>query len=470
MEKAEFLAGLLKGLTGYTNTLAANDDKGFTEHYDKIRGDPKHLSQSLDVASLAVNAPKNRYRNVLAYDHSRVVLKDGQVGDYINGNRIPGFKKTGRYIAPQGPVPTSIGDFWRMIWQENVSTIVKVTREVESGVLKCHRYWPDPHGEPPQKTVVLGGVEIEHLDTPNPNDVFVTRKFKISKGGVERELAQYSYEAWPDHGVPLTTKQFLDFRDAVKKTTDPKDATGPVLVHCSAGVGRTGTYITVDRILDAVASMTKSKDLDVDSVVFELRMHRMLMVQTQSQFQFCYKAVLDGIRMMLKEESVAKQATLPRGQTLVYTNKDFVDKDADEAKERDVNEKKELEMVTHEAEQVTTTEEDIRIAQDEWNQTADPDYDVERSLDTIESRFQSLTDSGKLDMTKASSDQIRLLVEAGKRLDAMKKAKWKKRQGQKKDKKEAQKRMKEAQIKKDARRKSTEQAAGKMSKFLSGMK
>ena len=159
-----------------------------------------------------------------------------------------------------------------------------------------------------------------------------------------------------------------------------------------------------------------------------------------------------------------------QGQTLVYTNKDFVDKDADEAKERDVNEKKELEMVTHEAEQVTTTEEDIRIAQDEWNQTADPDYDVERSLDTIESRFQSLTDSGKLDMTKASSDQIRLLVEAGKRLDAMKKAKWKKRQGQKKDKKEAQKRMKEAQIKKDARRKSTEQAAGKMSKFLSGMK
>jgi len=458
MDKAEFLAGLLKGLTQYTNTLAANDDKGFTEHYDKIRGDPKHLKQSLDVASLAVHAPKNRYRNVLAYDHSRVVLKDGQVGDYINGNRIPGFKNLGRYIATQGPVPTSIGDFWRMVWQENVSTIVKVTREVESGVLKCHRYWPDPHGEPPQKTVVLGGVTITHLEH-DQNDVFVTRNFKISKDGVERELAQYSYEAWPDHGVPLTTKQFLDFRAAVKKTTDASK--GPVVVHCSAGVGRTGTYITVDRILDAVASLTKSKDLDVDSVVFELRMHRMLMVQTQTQFQFCYKAVLDGIRMMLNAQNVA---------TLSRAHKEFVNKDAEEAKEREVIEEKELGNVTQEAEHVTTTEEDIRIAQDEWNQTADPEYDVDRTLDTIESRFQSLTDSGKLDMTKASGAQIRLLVEAGKRLDAMKKAKWKKRQAQKKEKKQGAQRKAEQEKQQESRRKSTEKAAGKANKFLSGMK
>jgi len=143
-----------------------------------------------------MNEGKNRYKNVLPYDKTRVVIKDGQVGDYINANWIPGYKNPKRYIATQGPVPTSIVDFWRMIWQEKVNVIVKVTREVESGTLKCHRYWPDPTSEPPQKVVLLGSVEVEFLGTVE-SEIFVTRRFKLKKDGKELLVTQFSYEAWP---------------------------------------------------------------------------------------------------------------------------------------------------------------------------------------------------------------------------------------------------------------------------------
>jgi len=303
--KAEFLAGLLKGLKGFVGKLEENNNAGFSERYSKLR--TVGTDQPVDHAKLGLNENKNRYRNVLPYDHCRVRLADGQVGDYINASYLPGFQNDKRYIASQGPVPTTIIDFWRMVWQEQVEVIVKVTKEVEGGTLKCHKYWPEPTEDAPSKMVLLGQVEVEFVSTES-TDVFITRKFVLRKGSKELKVTMFSYEAWPDHGVPVTTREFLDFRKAVKTISDFTKS--PVLVHCSAGVGRTGTYITVDRCLDAVESGKKSKDLDVDTTVKSLRMCRCFMVQTEPQYVFCYHALLDGIRESLKFSDVLK--TLPR--------------------------------------------------------------------------------------------------------------------------------------------------------------
>lgn len=411
--RPEFLAGLLKGLGGYTAKLAEDDNRGFNINYGKLVTIGKE--NSMDTAKAPANEAKNRYRNVLAYDHSRPLLQDGQDGDYINANYMPGFKNAKRYIAMQGPIPTSIVDTWRLIWQEKSECIIKVTREVEGGTLKCHKYWPDPNSDTPQKIALLGQIEVEHVET-TANEIFITRKFKLRKGGEERNVTQFSYEVWPDHGVPVTTREFLSFRDACKTVTD--NTTNPIVVHCSAGVGRTGTYITVDSVLDAVDSGKKSKDLDIDSTVAGLRKNRCFMVQTCPQYVFCYEALLQGIRDLLKKTDAMK--TLPRKE------KDFLEKDAAKVLVEQQKEDTEMAALTKSDGGESTavapaSAEEIADATNDWDLAKDPQYDVAKALTTLESRITSLTQVGaEIDLTPASSDQIRALVQAGKALDRRK--------------------------------------------------
>jgi len=412
-ERPSFLAGLLKGLGAYQETLAANDGAGFTAAYGKIRtiGDGSPMTAALAPE----NKDKNRYKNVLAYDHSRVILKDGQAGDYINANWIAGFKNPKRYIATQGPVPDSIVDFWRMVWQERCTVIVKVTREVEKGVLKCHRYWPDPSSEPPQKMVLIGQVEVEHLST-NATDTYVVRKFRLRKGGDELTVQQFSYEVWPDHGVPSTTKEFLDFRDIVKAATDTTKA--PVVIHCSAGVGRTGTYLTVDRVLDAVEAGEKSKDLDIDLSVASARKSRVFMVQTEIQYQFCFKAISAGIRTKLIQLGGAEVAT--------EADKAFVQEDIEKAAAVEKVEAEEIADLTGAGAggdtAVNANNNEIQDAEEAFSKDAEL-YAIDAQLTSIESRAESIMQAGKeLDMSKARPEQIMALVRAGKELSLRKKA------------------------------------------------
>lgn len=314
--KGEYLAGLLKGLSAYFDQLSANDGKGFKSNFtgfaDVGAGNTTTASDDLK------NITKNRYKNIKAFDHTRVKLHPPNEGcDYINGNWIDGFEFPKQYIATQGPVPASIPDFWYMVWQYKAQIIIKVTREVEGDHLKCHRYWPDPESSPPQKMVLIVLIEVEHVDTV-VKQAWITRKFKLRKGSQELDVVQFSYEAWPDHGVPLTTREFLNFRDAVKKQ-EKQFGRGPTVIHCSAGVGRTGTYVAIDRVLEAVKAGKKSKDLDIDLCVKSMREKRMFMVQTEAQYRFCYQAILDGIRVELKSMNVEKMKS--------KETKDFIKKD-----------------------------------------------------------------------------------------------------------------------------------------------
>jgi protein tyrosine phosphatase len=176
-----------------------------------------------------------------------------------------------------------------MVWHLNSEVIVMVTHEVEKGRVKCHRYWPDPTSTPPVKKLQYGDIYVTHISSV-PHKHFVVRTFEVFHNGETRRVKQYGYTAWPDHGVPLTTSELLGFRNAVK--TGITDPLKPQIVHCSAGVGRTGTYIAIDQLIEQALDM--GGQLDIDGVVKEMRLARNFMVQTVIQYMFIHRATLDG--------------------------------------------------------------------------------------------------------------------------------------------------------------------------------
>uniref|UniRef100_A0A452TWP1 protein-tyrosine-phosphatase n=1 Tax=Ursus maritimus TaxID=29073 RepID=A0A452TWP1_URSMA len=176
-------------------------------------------------SNLEVNKPKNRYANVIAYDHSRVILQpiEGIVGsDYINANYVDGYRRQNAYIATQGPLPETFGDFWRMVWEQRSATIVMMTRLEEKSRIKCDQYWPN------RGTETYGFIQVTLLDTIELA-TFCVRTFSLHKNGSseKREVRQFQFTAWPDHGVPEYPTPFLAFLRRVK-TCNPPDA-GPVV-------------------------------------------------------------------------------------------------------------------------------------------------------------------------------------------------------------------------------------------------
>jgi protein-tyrosine phosphatase len=173
-----------------------------------------------------------------------------------------------------------------------------VTNETEGGKLKCHRYWPDPTSTPPSTKQTYGSIEVEFLGVVH-HKYYAVREFNVKFEGQTRHITHFYYLSWPDHGVPLTTNEFLVFRNVVKSAvTQP---TVPILIHCSAGVGRTGTYIGIDQLLEQCMNLGGVPD--VDTIVRKMRIGRNHMVQTEQQYVFIYRAVLDALTDLLQDES-----------------------------------------------------------------------------------------------------------------------------------------------------------------------
>ncbi|XP_020952518.1 receptor-type tyrosine-protein phosphatase F isoform X16 [Sus scrofa] len=264
--------------------LKANDGLKFSQEYESI--DPGQQF-TWENSNLEVNKPKNRYANVIAYDHSRVILTsiDGVPGsDYINANYIDGYRKQNAYIATQGPLPETMGDFWRMVWEQRTATVVMMTRLEEKSRVKCDQYWPA------RGTETYGLVQVTLLDTVELA-TYTVRTFALHKSGSseKRELRQFQFMAWPDHGVPEYPTPILAFLRRVK-ACNPLDA-GPMVVHCSAGVGRTGCFIVIDAMLER---MKHEKTVDIYGHVTCMRAQRNYMVQTEDQYVFIHEALLEA--------------------------------------------------------------------------------------------------------------------------------------------------------------------------------
>ncbi|XP_051538698.1 receptor-type tyrosine-protein phosphatase H-like [Myxocyprinus asiaticus] len=270
--------------------MSRDENRGFSEEYEDLSS--VGVEQSQCVALLPENKNKNRFSNVLAYDCSRVhlTIHDEGDSDYINANYMPGFGSANRqYIATQGPLPTTINDFWRMIWEKRSQVIVMVTNCIESGRTKCEQYWPLDY------TPCLYGDLLVTVTSEEKARSWTLREFTVKNKNTSetRMLRHCHFTAWPDHGVPLSTEELIQFRELVRQRIESSSSAGPTVVHCSAGVGRTGTLIALDVLLQQLQT---DKAVGIAAFVHRMRLSRPFMVQTETQYVFLHQCIMDTLQ------------------------------------------------------------------------------------------------------------------------------------------------------------------------------
>lgn len=296
---------------------------GFWEEFEHLQQQECKNLYSRKDGQRPENRAKNRYKNILPFDATRVHLKDVDpdqpFSDYINANYIKvdddtifdGHNKV--YIATQGCLQNTISDFWSMVWQGKTRVIVMTTKEVERGKPKCVRYWPDEG-----QTKEYGKYRLQHISESSNAD-YTLREFTMSKNGENetRSVYHYHFTAWPDHGVPSDPGCVLNFLHDVNQRQESIPDSGPIVVHCSAGIGRTGTFIVIDMIVDLIKKQGLSCEIDIQRTIQMVRMQRSGMVQTEAQYKFVYLAVEHYIET-LQQRMQAEQKSIMLGRE--YTN------------------------------------------------------------------------------------------------------------------------------------------------------
>lgn len=261
----------------------------------------RKLKLTTKIANSRDNVDRNRYRNVLAYDSSRVVLKrtDEQQSDYINASPllVPLAKRS--YILTQGPLSTTVDDFWQMVWEQNSALIIMLNKLVEKGIPKCHDYF---------STMDCHVREFDSFDVflkeEKTFDNYVIRNLELVRKDINglskedrevcsRTIKHFQFTSWPDFGVPQSTIMFIEFLQKIRET-GLLSKNVPAVVHCSAGIGRSGTFVVVDSVLSMVEE--KVKKIDIAKLIVEMRRSRMGLIQTPQQLQFCWKTIADVLR------------------------------------------------------------------------------------------------------------------------------------------------------------------------------
>ncbi|XP_052281313.1 receptor-type tyrosine-protein phosphatase epsilon-like [Dreissena polymorpha] len=255
----------------------------FEEEFKKFRCGLIHKH---DVASSEENRGKTRYKQMYAYDHNRVPLTKEIDGDseYINASYIHGFEKAKKFIASQGTTEKNLVDFWSMIWQQRVDKIVMLTNLIEMGTMKCLQYWP----EELNSVCKYGRIDVKYIDVEEMFDYNI-RTFTIKKGHDARLVKQFHFKSWPDKGVPDTAWCLVDFWRAVNTQEEHQS---PILVHCSAGVGRTGTFIALDNLISQAQIESCVRPFQI---VEALREQRVSMVQTKEQYAYLHEALAEAL-------------------------------------------------------------------------------------------------------------------------------------------------------------------------------
>ncbi|ESO00970.1 hypothetical protein HELRODRAFT_192507 [Helobdella robusta] len=302
----------------HVNRMKLNGGHLFSLEYESI--DPAQQF-TWESSSMECNKHKNRYANVVAYDVSRVILKpiDGVAdSDYINANYMDGYKKHNAYIATQGPLPETFDDFWRMVWQEGSDVIVMVTKLEERNRIKCNQYWPMRGSEMfgDIEVVLMESVELAHY-TIRTLHITKTSNSNPAEPIGRREIKHYQYTSWPDHGIPDECTTFIMFVEKVKshhhhlQQQHHVSSGGPVVVHCSAGVGRTGVYIVVDSMIERIndhtnSSSSSSATIDIYGHTTCLRSQRNYTVQTEDQYIFIHEVLREYLSMIPRTEVQAR--------------------------------------------------------------------------------------------------------------------------------------------------------------------
>ncbi|CAJ1087236.1 receptor-type tyrosine-protein phosphatase H-like isoform X1 [Xyrichtys novacula] len=289
--------------------LSADANRGFSEEYENLA--PVGTEQTRKEACLPENKPRNRFNNVLPYDWCLVKLTsldaDG-MSDYINANYMPGYNSSREYIATQGPLPSTVNDFWRMIWEQRVKGIVMVTNCKESGKTKCEQYWPGD-----QRPVLCGELLVTMTnEQQEPN--WTLREFTLKHKNYSEvcKVKHFHFTAWPDHRVPQGTEVLIQFRGLVRQHIEREGTGAPTVVHSSAGVGRTGTIIALDVLLQ---QLEKERAVGIYSFVHKMRLSRPYMVQTESQYVFLHQCIMDSLHQNENSEE-----NIYENEDIMYVN------------------------------------------------------------------------------------------------------------------------------------------------------
>lgn len=247
------------------------------------------------------NLAKNRYTDVLCYDHSRVVLSqedEDPTSDYINANFVDGYKQKNAYISTQGPLPKTSYDFWRMVWEQHCLVIVMTTRVMERGRVKCGQYWEPAEGA----LAEYGCFQVRTLAVEANEDYTVAEmELKNTKTDEVRCVSHWQFTSWPDYGVPASARAMLNFlQRAREKQAEMVKSLGdlwaghprgpPIVVHCSAGIGRTGTFITLDICISRLEDVGTA---DIKGTVEKIRSQRAYSIQMPDQYVFCHLALIE---------------------------------------------------------------------------------------------------------------------------------------------------------------------------------
>ncbi|XP_072535323.1 receptor-type tyrosine-protein phosphatase H-like [Salminus brasiliensis] len=272
------------------NSMSRNGNRGFRKEYEELQ--VAGTDQSCRTAVLPMNESKNRFSNVLAYDSSRVKLSvhSSADSDYINANYMPGYgRNIQQYIAAQGPLASMVCDFWRMVWEQKCQAIVMLTSCTESARIKCDQYWPVD-----SSPCAYGNLQVT-VKSEQIKKSWTLREFVVKNtvNSEERRVSHFHFTAWPHHGVPRRTDELIQFQRAVRQHIESSPFTGPTVVHCSAGVDRTGIFIALDTVLQ---QLEKERAVSIAACVHRMRLNRPLMVQTEAQYVFLHQCIVDSLQ------------------------------------------------------------------------------------------------------------------------------------------------------------------------------
>ncbi|CEF70958.1 FI18312p1 [Strongyloides ratti] len=270
----------------YCQTLASNNNALYIEQFENLSVENDKLEvEGTDVCQEVQQ--KNRYLNIGAYESTRIKLNGNGTSDYINANYIDSCDKRKAYIATQAPLPNTFSDFWSMIWQEKCNVIVCITKMIEKGRRKCDQYWPSEI----KRQENIGNFTIVMINEII-NGYFTHRILTLKSNkchSPERIIHHLQFTAWPDHGVPDNVFPLLSFMNYVSTF----ESNEPLVVHCSAGVGRSGSYILIDSIRK---HLTKNENIKIYSHLQHMRRQRGKLVQTIEQYIFCHEAIKSLIK------------------------------------------------------------------------------------------------------------------------------------------------------------------------------
>ncbi|XP_060931299.1 tyrosine-protein phosphatase non-receptor type 18 isoform X2 [Limanda limanda] len=282
------------------SSLSGLDPDALELEYGAVRSQSMLMKRDLglttEAGALKENIKKNRYKDILPYDQTRVVLSlltSDLDTDYINASFVEGATAGKRYIASQAPLSSTVTDLWRMIWQHDVKVIVMACREVEMGKKKCECYWAQLH-----QATTFGPFTVSSQGETHPNEDVVVRALTVTYQQLSRSLTQYQFLSWPDHDIPYEAAGVLDLLERVRASQ--RSRTSPVLIHCSAGCGRTGVICALDYIYDLLVTKPITTDFSIMKIVLELRRQRPSAVQTKDQYRFIFSSVACLIERLLE--------------------------------------------------------------------------------------------------------------------------------------------------------------------------